>query len=113
MKKELLEKIKKYFSICGKIKIKLYFGNKNQRLELLLSGISYSHAIEALEKINLDIPVLKLGIFYPLPEKLISNFLKGKKQILVAEELKPYIEKEIIRIAKNTNPKMQIFGKNF
>jgi indolepyruvate ferredoxin oxidoreductase alpha subunit len=58
------------------------------------------------------VSVLKLGIFYPLPEKLIANFIKGKNKLLIVEELDPYIEKEITRIAKDINPKLKIFGKN-
>jgi indolepyruvate ferredoxin oxidoreductase alpha subunit len=54
---------------------------------------------------------LKLGFFYPLPEKLIASFIKGKNKLLIVEELDPYIEKEVIRIAKDVNPKLKIFGK--
>jgi len=70
------------------------------------------HVNEALAELSLDLTVLKLGMFYPLPEKMISNFLKGKTKILIAEEMTPYIEKEIVRIAKSANPKVQIFGKD-
>jgi indolepyruvate ferredoxin oxidoreductase, alpha subunit len=38
--------------------------------------------------------------------------LKNKTKALVAEELTPYLEKEITRIAKNINQKLQIFGKD-
>ena len=54
-----------------------------------------------LKQWDLDIPVLRFGFFYPLPEKLISNFLKGKKKILVVEELNRIFEKEIIQNCKN------------
>ena len=57
-------------------------------------------------------PIFKLGFFHPLPEKKIQNFIKNFKKVLIIEELEPYLEKEIERLAKNSNPKIQIFGKN-
>ena len=112
MKKELLEKIEKIKLFADKSKINKITGNKNSKIGIVASGISYLHILDAMETLGLDIPVLKLGFFYPLPEKLISIFLKGKKKILVAEELNPYLEKEITRLAKDANPKVEIFGKN-
>ena len=99
MKKELLEKIEKIRSYAEKSKINKILRDRvsqNFKIGIIASGISYSHVLDALEMMNLDIPVLKLGFFYPLPEKLISKFIAGKKKILVAEELEPHIEKEII-----------------
>ena len=111
MKGELLEKIKKISAYVEKSKVNRVVG-KDSKVGIIASGISYLHVLDALETMGLDIPVLKLGFFYPLPEKLISNFIKGKKKILVAEEMTPYLEKEITRLAKDVNPKLEIFGKN-
>ncbi|MGA2418147.1 MAG: thiamine pyrophosphate-dependent enzyme, partial [Candidatus Staskawiczbacteria bacterium] len=112
MKKELLEKIKKILAFAEKSKANKIIGNKNSKIGIIATGISYLHVLDILETTGLDIPVLKLGFFYPLPERLISNFLKGKKKILVAEEMNPYLEKEITRLAKDANAKAEIFGKN-
>ena len=109
MKKELLEKIKKISAFAEKSKTNKVFAGKGS-IGIIASGISYLHTLDALETMGLDIPVLKLGFFYPLPEKIISNFLKGKKKILVAEELNPYLEKEIMRLAKDL--KVKIHGKD-
>jgi len=115
MKKELLEKIEKIKAFAEKSKANpstSLRASKKSKIGIITSGISYSHVLDALEAMNLDIPVLKLGFFYPLPEKLIANFLKGKTKILVAEELEPHIEKEIVRIAKSAGPRIEIFGKD-
>ncbi len=76
--------------------------------------------MEALKELNSDLPVLKLGFFYPLPEEKIRNFINppsvsrrnGLKKVLIVEELEPYLEKEVERLAKNCNYQLQIFGKN-
>lgn len=135
MKKELLEKIKKIKVFSEQSKINLIHNSKflirNSKLGIITSGIGYSYVIEALQELNLPIPVLKLGFFYPLPEKKIKNFIsrasrqRGKardeslalsnqnlKKVLIVEELEPYLEKEVTRIAKEVNCKLEIFGKN-
>lgn len=111
MKKELLEKIEKIRQFAEKSKANRIKKGEN-KTGIITSGISYLHVLEALEVMGLDIPVLKLGFFYPLPTKLISDFIKDKKNILIAEELEGYLEKEITALAKSANPKVNIFGKN-
>ena len=110
MKKELLDKIKKIREISEKSNINKI---QNPKVGIICSGISYLYLMEALKEVNLNLPVLKLGFFYPLPEKKIQNFIKDLKKVLIVEELEPYLEKEVARLAKDVNPKLQIFGKKF
>ncbi len=56
---------------------------------VITSGVSYTYAKEALgNKVN----YLKLGMVYPLPEKLIKDFAKKVKTLYVIEELDGFIE---------------------
>lgn len=111
MKEELLEKLGKIGLFAEKSKIN-FIKPVAGKLGIIASGVSYFHALEALEELNIKVPVLKLGFFYPLPEKMIAKFLKGKKNILVLEETDPFMEEEIIKIAKDANPKIKIFGRD-
>ncbi|MBU2539649.1 indolepyruvate ferredoxin oxidoreductase subunit alpha [Patescibacteria group bacterium] len=108
MKKELLQKIEKIRQFAEKSKINKVIGKKN-KIGIIASSISYLHILEALKTLGIQLPVLKLGFFYPLPEKMITDFIKGKKKILVVEELDPYLENEIVRLAKD---KLTIYGKD-
>jgi len=111
MKEELLEKIEKIREFAEGSKInKLEI--RNLKLGIITSGISYLYVKEVLEELKLDIPVLKLGFFYPLPEKKIKNFIKGLKKVLIVEELEPFLEKEVNVLAKQINPELQILGKD-
>jgi indolepyruvate ferredoxin oxidoreductase alpha subunit len=112
MKKELLEKLEKISLYADKSKINKIAGDKSSKIGIIASGVSFLHSMEAIEELGLKVSVLKLGFFYPLPEKLIANFIKGKSKLLIVEELDPYIEKEIVRIAKDINPKLKIYGKD-
>lgn len=111
MKKELMEKIEKIKSFAEKSKINKTSGKKN-KIGVIVSGASCLHTLDALSMAGLDLPILKLGFFYPLPEKKISSFLKGLKKVLVIEETDPYLENEIKTIAKDANAKTEIFGEN-
>ncbi|MDP2741689.1 MAG: thiamine pyrophosphate-dependent enzyme [bacterium] len=113
MKKELLEKIEKIRAYAEKSKANKITGRLiSQKFGIIASGVAYLHTIEALEELGLDLPVLKLGFFYPLPNKKIANFIKDFKQVLVIEEVDPYLEKEVKIIAKEINSKVQVFGKD-
>jgi indolepyruvate ferredoxin oxidoreductase alpha subunit len=84
---------------------------KSREFGIISSSSAYNYAIEAADLIGLDVSVLKLGMTYPLPEKMISTFLKQHKKIIVVEELEPYLEMLVKAIAKDYAPIVEIFGK--
>src|SRR3989338_4375605 len=115
MKAKLLKKIEKtkdFAEKSGINKIESSRGLASGRLGIVASGVSYLYVKEVLKEFNLDLPILKLGFFYPLPEKKIGKFIKNLKKVLVVEELDPYLEKEITALAKEANCKLEILGKN-
>ncbi|MBR4723852.1 MAG: indolepyruvate ferredoxin oxidoreductase subunit alpha [Clostridia bacterium] len=63
--------------------------DNGSKIGVITAGISYMYAKEALgDKVN----YLKLGMVYPLPEKLILDFAKTVDKLYVIEELDPFIE---------------------
>lgn len=61
----------------------------NNKIGVITSGISYMYAKEALGE---NVSYLKLGMVYPLPEKLIKDFADKHDKVYVIEELDPVIE---------------------
>ncbi len=59
------------------------------KIGIITSGISYMYAKEALGN---RVDYLKLGLVYPLSEKLIKDFAKSYDAVYVIEELDPFIE---------------------
>ncbi len=113
MKNELLDKIEEMRKISEKSSINQIEGRlTSAKIGIITSGVSYLYVKEALKELNLKMPVFKLGFFNPLPEKKIQKFIKKLKKVLIVEELEPYLEREVERLAKNVNPKLQIWGKN-
>ena len=58
---------------------------------VVTSGISYQYVKEVLPEAS----VLKLGLTYPLPERLIRDFAGKVEKLYVVEELDPLLETEI------------------
>jgi len=113
MKEELLEKMEKIKELSEKSDVNPVV-NKTQdkKIGIITSGISYLNSMEALSELKLSLPVLKLGFFNPLPEEKIKKFVKPLKKVLIVEELEPYLQKEVERLAKSVNCKLQISGKD-
>lgn len=61
---------------------------------VITAGIAYQYAREAFG----DVSYLKLGMVYPLPEKLITEFASQVKTLYVIEELEPFIENQICKM---------------
>ncbi|MFX1345835.1 MAG: thiamine pyrophosphate-dependent enzyme [Promethearchaeota archaeon] len=78
---------------------------------VITSGVSYNYVLEVCNKLDIRPPILKLGTTYPLPDKLISNFIKRLKGVIIVEELSPYLELNIKALAKEVNPSIKIIGK--
>ncbi len=55
--------------------------------------------------------LLKLGILYPPPRKIIAEFLLRCQEVLVVEEIEPYVEGYVKAIAHDICCTAKIFGK--
>ncbi len=110
----LLEKMEQIKLVSEKTGINFVVNEKvKSNIGIIASGISFNYVMDALEDLKLKLPVLKLGLTYPLPEQKIKNFVKSLKSVLVVEELDDILEQELRAIAKDVNPKLKIFGKQF
>ncbi len=66
--------------------------DNGKKVGVITAGVSYTYAKEALgDSVN----YLKLGMVYPLPVKLIEDFVKDLDTVYVIEELDPFIEEHI------------------
>lgn len=61
---------------------------KNTDIGVICSGTVYQYVKEVLPEVS----VLKLGMTYPLPRKVITNFASRIKKLYVIEELEPFLE---------------------
>lgn len=61
---------------------------RDKKIGIITAGGVYQYVREALPEAS----VLKLGMVYPLPYKLIEEFVANVDRCIVAEELEPHIE---------------------
>ncbi|MBM4352024.1 MAG: indolepyruvate ferredoxin oxidoreductase subunit alpha, partial [Deltaproteobacteria bacterium] len=61
------------------------------KIGVITSGVCYNYTKEIFPEYS----YLKLGMIWPLPKKLISDFFKKVKKVIIVEELDPFFETEI------------------
>ncbi len=64
---------------------------RSSDLGIITGGVAYNYAREVFPEAS----VLKLGMVYPLPRKLIGDFAARVQKVIVLEELDPFIEDQI------------------
>lgn len=79
---------------------RIEWGSKD--IGVITGGIAYQYAREAFG----DVSYLKLGMIYPLPDKLIEDFSKQVKTLYVIEELEPFIEDHVRKMG------IKVIGKD-
>ena len=79
---------------------------------IIAAGFAFQKLRDVLEKNPTKQPrILKLGVLYPLPKKVIADFLQDCRKVLIVEENEPYIETQIKAIAHERGSTTKIFGK--
>lgn len=63
----------------------------NRSLGIITCGVSYQYTKEVFP----DATILRLGMTWPLPKKLIQKFAKSVERLIVIEELDPFIEEAV------------------
>jgi len=79
-----LEKLKEYAETTPLNRIEW----NNTKIGVITNGVTYQYVKETLK----DVSILKLGMTFPLPRKLITEFADKVDTLYVIEELDPFIE---------------------
>jgi indolepyruvate ferredoxin oxidoreductase alpha subunit len=82
-----LVKLKEFAETFSENKMEI----NNPDVGIITAGMPYNYAKDVFP----DYSYLKLGMVYPLPEKLIREFAAKVKKIYVVEELDPFLEEQI------------------
>ncbi len=99
-------RVRHHVVVKRQAKLEEYTGNSplnrveeyGSKLGIITGGISYQYVKEIVPEID----VLKIGMSFPLPLRLIKEFVEAHERVIVVEELEPYYE-EIIRAAGMTS----------
>lgn len=84
------------------------------KIGVLASGVSALYVKEAVKSIR-DFEKLftlfRVGTVYPFPEKAALSFLKGIDKLIVAEELDPYLEEQVLQLIGKSHLPVDVYGK--
>jgi len=64
---------------------------RSTSLGIIAGGLAYQYARDVFPEAS----ILKLGMVYPLPVRLIHDFAKKMERVIVLEELDPFIEEQV------------------
>ena len=83
------------------------------------SGTAYAYLNHALAEMGLAgrIPILKLGMSYPVDETLVTDFARHCRQLVVVEERRSFVERQVLEILSPMKQRgeisTEIYGKQF
>ncbi|MDI3485929.1 MAG: indolepyruvate ferredoxin oxidoreductase, alpha subunit [Methanolobus sp.] len=83
----------------------------SSRIGIAASGVSALYAKEAIKEHSDVFSFFKSGTAYPFPEKAALKFMKGLNDLIVVEELDPYMEEQFLQIAGKYHLNINIHGK--
>ena len=74
-----------------------YVGPEQARFVIVTSGSGWLYSREAVAALGLDgeVGILKIGTTWPLPERFIVDHLKQVTEVLIVEEVDPFLEQNI------------------
>jgi len=87
-------------------------GDTKEKTAIVTSGVSFNYVMDSLTILGLRLPVMKIGMINPLPEKRLKNFLSRFERIIVVEELEPFLETQIAALASHEDIEIKVFGKH-
>ncbi|MFO8019708.1 MAG: indolepyruvate ferredoxin oxidoreductase subunit alpha [Promethearchaeia archaeon] len=111
--KRLYERIDRLSEEIPNLNINKVYEGTN-KTGIITSGMPFGYTMEALNQLELeDVPILKLGMIYPLNEGEIIGFLENLKRVIIIEELEPFLEVKVAEIAQDHNLDIEILGQEY
>lgn len=108
---KLIEKIKKLQNEADNSPLNQVYLDAGSQLGIITSGSAFNYVMDVAEENNLPVKVLKLTFSYPFPEKTVLEFVKNVDQVMVAEEVDPVMEKDVVGVLGKYNINKKVYGK--
>ncbi|MBI1336683.1 MAG: indolepyruvate ferredoxin oxidoreductase [Phycisphaera sp.] len=88
-------------------------------LGFIAAGNAFAYLAHALTEMGLwsKVPVLKLGLTYPVDEQIITDYAKRCEKLVVIEERRPFVERQVLEIIDGLRQtqglRTEVYGKKF
>ncbi|MFC1945137.1 thiamine pyrophosphate-dependent enzyme [Chloroflexota bacterium] len=110
--KDLIEKVSEIAKYYSKSGINKNISGGDNTTGIITSGLPYCYTMEALDKLSKhDLPVLKLGLVHPLDTELIKAFASNLSELIIIEDLEPFLETQIKKLFWDLDIRIKIIGK--
>ncbi len=109
----LYERIEKLREIISELGVNRIINGEN-KVGIITSGMPFGYTMEALDQLELDdVPILKLGVIYPLNYGEITSYIQDLEKVIIIEELEPFLEVKIAEIAQKYKIDVEIIGQKY
>jgi len=91
----------------------LHIVKKSGEIGIIGDGVAFTYAAEAVEILGAESEVSLLGLsaVNPLPTELLLDFLRDMRQVLVVEEVEPYLETQLKAIIGDAGLNVKVLGR--
>jgi len=111
LKRRALQRLESMVDYANRSNLNRTIDNGNKRRGIITMGLPFLSLMDVLEKAQDKPDILKLGVVYPVPEKIVQKFLESHGEVKLLEELDNVIEKEIKMLAYDRQLSTRITGK--
>ncbi len=87
------------------------YGGKDVKKAVVAGGTGFAYAMEYMQGRE-DAKLIHVATPHPLPERFLLNALEGVEEVLVVEELFPYLEEELLMLAGKHKLSYKVLGKH-
>ncbi|MBS7653079.1 indolepyruvate ferredoxin oxidoreductase subunit alpha [Candidatus Bathyarchaeota archaeon] len=111
--KELNDKLKLIQEDFEELNLNLLKMGGDERFGFIGAGLSFNYAHDAVRRLGIEkeAAYLKLATSHPIPQRLVSRLIGGVDRLLVVEEVDPFVELHVRALAKEVNPKLEVYGR--
>ncbi len=112
MKRRALERLAAIEQFHSDSPLNTIIDNGNSKMGIIVSGFPFLSVMDVIEGIPIKPDILKLGMVYPPPLKMIGQFISTHSQVRIVEELDSTLEKDIKTFAYDQGLAGKIIGKS-
>ena len=112
MKRNALKRLGEVEAFAESSSLNRIIDNNNPKRGIITMGLPFLSLMDVLEHTAEKPDILKLGVVYPIPRRVVRDFLVTHEEIKILEELDNILEKEIKSLAYDENISTRIIGKN-
>jgi indolepyruvate ferredoxin oxidoreductase alpha subunit len=113
MRKELIERMENIREELEHLPFNKIVAEGDGQFGVISCGVTFNVVREAFKALDLgsQVGLMKIGTPYPLPKEMVQKFLAANEQVLIVEEVEPFVETRVKSLAHEGSLSTRILGK--